>query len=175
MPSSRRRSPARLPGPRRASPKPAVLAVPGPQTMEPSITRACRRESAAALRNAAWLQRPLCHQHPALCQQKPNESGPLCACAGGTCRLHLRAAQPSLPNLPGCGEVFQKGISTAGRSCCAVNLGIWLKPVKDGKFRANPLTSISMSSFMLPHKISQFSGTCAAMKVVPVLLWEELS
>lgn len=76
-------------------------------------------------------------------------------------------AEQQLRTLPGCSQVFEKGTSSAGHSHCAVNLGIWLKPAKDGKLRANPLTFISMSSFMLPHKISQFSGTCTAMKVGP--------
>lgn len=72
-------------------------------------------------------------------------------------------------------QVFEEGISTTGHSYYAVSPRVWLKPARDGKFRANPLTFISMSSFVLPHKISQFSGTCTAMKVVPVLLWEELT
>lgn len=58
-----------------ASPMPAVLAVPHPQTMEPSITDAFRRESAAVLCNASWPHRPLCHQHPGCASRSRNEAG----------------------------------------------------------------------------------------------------
>lgn len=53
------------------SPVPAVLAVPHPQTMEPSITDAFRRESAAGLCNTSWPRGPLCHPRPGSCQQRP--------------------------------------------------------------------------------------------------------
>jgi len=157
-----------------ASPVPAVLAVPHPQTMEPSITDAFRRESAAALCNASWPHWPPCHQHPGLCQQKPEWSRPLCIHTVGMCRLHLWLNSVCLQHSQSAAGYFRKGCSLLC-SYYAVKLRIWLKPAKDGNFGANPLTFISMSSFMLAHKISQFSGTCTAMKVVPVLLWEELS
>lgn len=111
---------------------------------------------------------------PGLCQQEPEWSRPLPIYTVGMCRLHLWLNSACLQHSQSAVGYLSKGCSLLC-SYCAVKLRIWLKPAKDGDFRANPLTFISMSSFMLAHKISQFSGTCTAMKVVPVLLWEELS
>lgn len=157
------------------APVPAVLAVPHRQTMEPSITSAFRRESAARLCNTSWPHRPLCHQCPGLCQQQPEW---ICPGAYGH-RRYVLPPPEGWAGAAGSSPSLQPGVrerdTRAGCSYSAVNLRIWLEPAEDGKFRANTWMFISMSSFMLPHKISQFSGTCTAMKVVPVLLWEELS
>lgn len=119
----------------KAAPVPAVLAVPHPQTMEPSISRAFRRESAASLCNTSWPHRPLCHQ--ALVCASSSRNG-----AGRT--REVREAPPegwagaagSSPGLqPGIGE---REVPSAGCSCSAVNPRIWLEPARDGKFRANP-------------------------------------
>lgn len=56
---------------------------------------------------------------------------------GGTCWLHLRAGQELLAALPGCSQVLEKEVPSAGCSRSAVSPRSWLEPARDGKFRAN--------------------------------------
>lgn len=64
-------------------------------------------------------------------------SGRSCMGTGGTCQLHLRAGQ-ELAALPGCTQVLEKEVPSAGCSYSAVSLRIWLELAQDRKFRANP-------------------------------------
>lgn len=89
------------------APLPAVLAVPHPQTIEPSITGAFRRESAARLCNTSW---PLCHQPLVCASSSRNGSGRLCMDTGGMCQSHLWAGQELLATLPACSQVLGKDI-----------------------------------------------------------------
>lgn len=95
------------------APVPAALAVPHPQTMEPSISDAFRRESAARLCNTSWPHRPLCHQRPGLCQQQPERIWPL---AYGH-RRDVPAPPEGWAGAAGSSPRLQPGISERGTQC----------------------------------------------------------